>query len=88
MNIPYGYCIAPNGRMAVDQEKVVIVKMIYQQYLSGQSLGGIADFLFEHGVLSPRGKEGGLCGVGHHHGWPEGHPGGLDWGTREQQILA
>jgi len=57
MSILYGYCVAPNGRMVVDQEKASIVKMIYQQYLSGQSLGSIADFLFEHGVPSPRGKE-------------------------------
>lgn len=57
MSIPYGYRTATNGRMAVDQEKAMIVKMIYQQYLSGQSLGGIADFLFEHEVPFPRGKE-------------------------------
>lgn len=57
MSIPYGYCIAANGHMAVDQEKAMIVKMIYQQYLSGQSLGGIADFLFEREVPSPRGRE-------------------------------
>ena len=28
----------------------------YQQYLSGMSLKGIADFLFAQGIPSPRGK--------------------------------
>ena len=46
MGVPYGYYIAPNGHVAIDQEKANIVRMIYQQYLSGMSLGGIADFLF------------------------------------------
>ena len=45
MGIPYGYYISPNGHVAIDQEKANIVRMIYQQYLSGMSLGGIADFL-------------------------------------------
>ena len=45
MSIPYGYYLAPNGYVIIDQEKANIVRMIYQQYLSGMSLGGIADFL-------------------------------------------
>lgn len=50
MGVPYGYYIAPNGHVAIDQEKANIVRMIYQQYLSGMSLGGIADFLFESNI--------------------------------------
>ncbi len=38
MSIPYGYYIAPNGHVAIDQGKANIVRMIYQQYLFGMSL--------------------------------------------------
>lgn len=57
MNIPYGYYVTSNGHVAVDIEKANIVRVIYQQYLAGKSLGGIADFLFEHGISSPKGKD-------------------------------
>ena len=40
MSVPYGYYIAPNGHVAIDQEKANIVRIIYQQYLSDMSLGG------------------------------------------------
>lgn len=57
MNIPYGYYVISNGHVAVDIEKANIVRVIYQQYLAGKSLGGIADFLFKHGISSPKGKD-------------------------------
>ena len=47
MPLPYGFMLAPDGHIAIDQEKANIVKTIYQQYLSGMSLKGIP---------SPRGK--------------------------------
>ncbi len=43
--------------VAVDREKANIVKLIYRQYLSGMSLGGIADFLYQQGIPSPTGRE-------------------------------
>lgn len=55
MGVSYGYYIAPTGYVAVDQEKTDIVKMIYQQYLSSMSLGGIADFLFKSNIPSTKG---------------------------------
>lgn len=57
MGVPYGYYTAPDGHVAIDQEKANIVRMIYQQYLSGMSLGGIADFLFKRAIPSPKGRE-------------------------------
>ena len=33
-------------------------------------------------------NQGGVCGSGHHHGWHERYPWCVDWGAREQQILA
>lgn len=56
MSLPYGFMLAPDGSVSVDQEKATTVRTIYQQYLSGMSLKGIADFLFVQGVPSPRGK--------------------------------
>ena len=56
MSLLYGFMLAPDGRIAIDQEKANTVRSIYQQYLSGMSLKGIADFLFAQNILSPRGK--------------------------------
>lgn len=56
MGIPYGYYIEPNSHVAIEGEKANIVRMIYQQYLSGMSLGGIADFLFKRTIPSPKGR--------------------------------
>ncbi len=56
MSLPYGFMLAPDGSVAIDQERANIVRAIYQQYLSGMSLKGIADFLFAQGVPSPRGR--------------------------------
>ncbi len=56
MSLPYGFMLAPDGSVSVDQEKATTVRTIYQQYLSGMSLKGIADFLFAQSIPSPRGK--------------------------------
>ena len=56
MSLPYGFMLAPDGHITIDQEKASIVQAIYQQYLSGMSLKGIADFLFSQNIPSPRGK--------------------------------
>ena len=56
MSFPYGFMLAPDGHITIDQERASIVQAIYQQYLSGMSLKGIADFLFSQNIPSPRGK--------------------------------
>lgn len=56
MSLPYGFMLAPDGSVSIDQEKANTVQTIYQQYLSGMSLKGIADSLFAQGIPSPRGK--------------------------------
>ncbi len=57
MSLPYGFMLTPEGNVSVDQEKKAsTVRTIYQQYLSGMSLKGIADFLFAQNIPSPRGK--------------------------------
>ena len=56
MSLPYGFMLAPDGHIAIDREKANTVQAIYQLYLSGMSLKGIADFLFAQNIPSPRGK--------------------------------
>ena len=57
MSLPYGFMLALDGHITIDQEKANTVRAIYQQYLSGMSLKGIADFLFSQNIPSPRGKD-------------------------------
>ncbi len=57
MKLPYGFYLDYNGNVAIDGEKANTVRLIYRQYLSGMSLGGIADLLYEKDIPSPREKE-------------------------------
>ena len=57
MKLPYGFYRTEDGVVAIDQKKAATVRLIYRQYLSGMSLGGIADLLFKQGLPSPKGKE-------------------------------
>jgi len=57
MKTTYGYATAPNGLLQIIPEQAAIVQEIYRQYLSGKSLGGIADFFFDECIPSPFGKE-------------------------------
>ena len=54
--IPYGFVQKPVG-IFVEPQQANVVKQIYQRYLEGDSLEGIADFLFQEGVPSPQGKD-------------------------------
>lgn len=54
--IPYGFLQKPTG-IFVEPQQAKVVQQIYQRYLEGDSLEGIADFLFQKGILSPQGKE-------------------------------
>ena len=53
----YGFASADGGLLDVIPEQAAVVQEIYRQYLSGNSLGGIADFLFESNIPSPTGKD-------------------------------
>lgn len=53
----YGLGASDNGLLEVIPEQAAVVQEIYRLYLSGKSLGGIADFLFEQNIPSPSGKE-------------------------------
>lgn len=56
MRIPYGYQIENNG-LIIFQEKAEVIRVIFDYYLSGASLGKVADMLSEKRITSPTGKE-------------------------------
>ena len=56
MRIPYGYQMK-NSEFIICQEKAKVNRMIFDCYLSGASLGKVADMLAEKRVPSPTGKE-------------------------------
>ncbi|CDC68369.1 MULTISPECIES: recombinase family protein [environmental samples] len=56
MRIPYGYQLESNN-FIICQEKAEVVRMIFDCYLSGASLGKVADMLSERRIPSPTGKE-------------------------------
>ena len=52
----YGYEVSPDGDLAVNPDEAQVVRWIFGQYLSGNSLGKIAAGLERQGILSPTGK--------------------------------
>ena len=51
MRIPYGYQIENDG-LIICQEKAEVVRVIFDYYLSGASLGKVADMLSEKRIPS------------------------------------
>lgn len=56
MRIPYGYQME-NNEFIICQEKAKVVRMIFDYYLLGASLGKVVDMLSEKRITSPTGKE-------------------------------
>jgi len=56
MKTPYGYALSDADRFSVNQSQADAVKLIYDLYLQGKSLGGISDILNECKVLSSTGN--------------------------------
>ena len=54
--IPYGFVQKPAG-IFIEPQQAKVVQQIYQRYLAGNSLEGIADFLYQNDINSPQGKE-------------------------------
>ena len=52
----YGYDVGPDGELTIKPDEAAIVRWIFDQYLSGSSLGAIVADLKKKGVLSPTGK--------------------------------
>jgi len=52
----YGYEVGPDSELVVNPGEAQVVCWIFEQYLSGKSLGKIAAGLEQQGVLSPTGR--------------------------------
>ena len=52
----YGYEVGPDGKLVVNPDEAQVVCWIFEQYISGKSLGKIADGLERQGILSPTGR--------------------------------
>ena len=50
------YDVDANGELAVNIDEAAVIRWIFDRYLSGDSLGKIADVLKEQGIPSPTGK--------------------------------
>lgn len=45
MRIPYGFVLTDSSKIKIDPNEAVIVRMIFDYYLAGASLGKIVDML-------------------------------------------
>ncbi len=52
----YGYEVGPDGELVVNPGEAQVVCWIFEQYLSGKSLGKIVAGLEQQGILSPTGR--------------------------------
>ena len=52
----YGYGTDLDGKLVINPDEAATVRWIFEQYLSGSSLGTIAAGLEKKGILSPTGK--------------------------------
>lgn len=56
MRIPYGFDLTSIGSLAINENEAETVRMIFDYYLAGASLGKVVDMLFKNQILSPTGK--------------------------------
>lgn len=57
MRIPYGFDLVNNGVLEVKESEAINIRMIFDYYLAGASLGKVMDMLYAKQLLSPTGKE-------------------------------
>ena len=56
MRIPYGFNFTSIGTLAIKENEAEIVRLIFDYYLAGASLGKVVDMLYKKQILSPTGK--------------------------------
>ena len=56
MRIPYGFTLVSSGILEINQSEADIVRMIFDYYIAGASLGKVVDKLQAKQVSSPTGK--------------------------------
>ena len=53
----YGYSLGENGSLTIQEQEADVVKQVFAMRSQGQSLGNISDWLSEHNIPSPTGRE-------------------------------
>ena len=56
MRIPYGFNLTALGTMEIKETESETVRMIFDYYLAGSSLGKVVDMLYKKQIPSPTGK--------------------------------
>ena len=56
MRIPYGFNLTDTGVLEINENTVEVVRMIFDYYLAGASLGKVVDMLYAKHIPSPTGK--------------------------------
>lgn len=56
MRIPYGFDLTSLGSLEIKETEAETVRMIFDYYLAGASLGKVVDMLFKNQILSPTRK--------------------------------
>ena len=66
MRIPYGFTLVSGGMLEINRCEVDIVRMIFDYYMAGASLGKVVDMLQAKQVPSPTGKAKWTCAAVDH----------------------
>lgn len=56
MRIPYGFNLTSIGTLEIKENEAEIVRLIFDYYLAGASLGKVVDMLYKKQIPSPTGK--------------------------------
>lgn len=56
MRIPYGFDLTSIGTLEIRENEAETVRMIFDYYLAGASLGKVVDMLHKNQISSPTGK--------------------------------
>lgn len=57
MRIPYGFILVSSGMQEVNRSEADVVRMIFDYYMAGASLGKVVDMLYAKQITSLTGKE-------------------------------
>lgn len=60
MRIPYGFNLVNNGVLEVKESEAINIRMIFDYYLAGASLGKVVDMLYAKQLLPRPEKKNGL----------------------------
>ena len=56
MRIPYGFTLPSSGTLEINRSEANVVRMIFDFYMAGASLGKVVDMLHAKQISSPTGK--------------------------------